>query len=148
MLLLPLVSLWHLSVLANQKEKSWGEGNTRMDLIGPSLIAEQRILLSTAVLDADDPVKAREYALLRQVISSHPTSTVNGIFDARNAVGALFMDGADNYSDKKHAMAWIKEEVPPGASSSAYKAIHHNFSRDTPRNIEIMISDWIFPKGR
>ena len=132
--------------LANQEEKSWGDANTRMDLIGPSLVAEQRILLSTATLDADDPAKAREYALLRQVIASHPTSTVNGIFDARNAVGALFMDGADNYSDKSHTMAWIKEETPPGASTSAYKAIHHNFSRDTPKNIELMISEWIFPK--
>ena len=133
--------------LANQEERSWGNANTRMDLIGPTLVAEQRILLSTAELDIDDPAKVREYALLRQVISSHPTSTVNGVFEARNAVGALFMDGASNYSDKKHEMAWLKEDTPPGASSSAYKAIHHNFSRDTPNNIAIMIGTWVFAPG-
>ena len=133
--------------LANQEERSWGNDNTRMDLLGPTLVAEQRILLSTADLNLDDPNKVREYALLRQVISSHPTSTVNGVFEARNAVGALFMDGASNYADKKHEMAWLKEDTPPGASTSAYKAIHHNFSRDTPNNIAIMIGTWVFAPG-
>ena len=29
----------------------------------------------------------------------------------------------------------------------AYKAIHHNYSRDTPRNIKATVDEWIFPKG-
>jgi hypothetical protein len=132
---------------ANQKEQTWGATTTRADLIGPTLIAEQRMLLASADLSLDDPVKLREYALLREVISSHPTSSVNGIFEARNAVGKIFMDGASNYSGKDHATAWIKEETPPGATASAYKSIHHNFSRDTPGNIRAMIDQWVFPLG-
>lgn len=132
---------------ANQKEVTWGASTTRADLIGPTLIAEQRMLLAAAEISTDDPVKLREYALLREVISSHPTSTVNGIFEARNAVGKIFMDGASNYSGTDHATAWIKEETAPGATASAYKSIHHNFSRDTPHNIRATINEWVFPIG-
>lgn len=132
---------------ANQAEVTSGDNATRMDQIAPALVAEQRILLASADLAVDDPVKMREFALLREVIASHPTSSVNGIFDARNAVGKLFMDGNDNYSSTTHDMAWIKEEKAPGATASAYKAIHHNFSRDTPNNIACTIKEWVFPVG-
>jgi hypothetical protein len=139
--------------LANQEERSYsrsgqgGPANTRADLIAPTLVAEQRILLASADLDASDPAKMKEYALLREVISSHPTSSVNGIFEARNAVGKIFMDGNTSYSSKTHDTAWIKEETAPGASTSAYKAIHHNFSRDTPKNIEATFQEFVFPIG-
>lgn len=134
---------------ADQKEvtASYNRGSTRADEIAPGLIAEQRILLAAADLDTSDLSKVREYALLREVIASHPSSSVNGIFEARNAVGKLFMDGASGYNDKRHAMSWIKEDTAPGATASAYKAIHHNFSRDTPGNIDATISAWVFPHG-
>jgi len=132
---------------AKQAEVTYGDGVTRADQIAPALIAEQRIVLATASFDPTDPAKTRDYALLREVIASHPTSSVNGIFDARNAVGKIFMDANDNYSSTTHATAWIKEEVPPGATASAYKSIHHNFSRDTPGNVAATIKEWVFPQG-
>ena len=134
---------------ANQEMRydNGSQGSTRADLIAPTLLAEQRILLAAAELNLSDPAKVREYALLREVIASHPTSSVNGIFEARNAVGAINMDGASGYGSANHDTVWIKEEVAPGASESAYKSIHHNFSRDTPNNVEMTFRHWVFPKG-
>ena len=77
----------------------------------------------------------------------HPSSSVNGVFTARNAVGRIFSDGAKDYSAKDHSMAWIQNDVPPGMTYSPYKAIHHNFSRDTPPTIQSMMDNWVFPMG-
>lgn len=133
--------------LANQEEGGYSN-QKRIDKIGPALVAEQRVLLATAQIGADDPAKLREYALLKQVIASHPLSSANGIFDARNAVGAIFhTENNNNYSSKTHPTAWVMNETPPGATASPYKAIHHNYSRDTPHNIKCSIDEWMFPVG-
>jgi hypothetical protein len=125
----------------------YGQNEKRIDKIGPALVAEQRVLLASAQLDSNDPQKVKEYALLREVIASHPLSSVNGIFEARNAIGKLFMDGKDNYSSTTHETAWVKTEIPPGATASPYTSIHHNFSRDTPKNIAAWISANVFTRG-
>lgn len=128
--------------------KSWNPNQTRIDKIGPAIIAEQRVVLAEAKLSADDDKQLREYALLKQVIGSHPLSSANGIFDARNAVGGIFhTENNDNYSSTTHPTAWIMLESPPGATASPYRSIHHNYSRDTPRNIKAAMDEWIFPLG-
>ncbi|MBN2362398.1 MAG: hypothetical protein JXR83_23300 [Deltaproteobacteria bacterium] len=132
---------------AKQKEVGWGDDCTRADQVAPALIAEQRIVLAGASFDPTDMAKTRDYALLREVIASHPTSSVNGIFEARNAIGKIYLDGFATWGNNDHPMAWIRTEVPPGGSASAYAAIHHNFSRDTPGNVAAAIREWVFPQG-
>ncbi|MFZ9886618.1 MAG: PEP/pyruvate-binding domain-containing protein, partial [Myxococcota bacterium] len=120
----------------------------RIDKVGPAIVAEQRVVLKEAKLSIDNPDQLREFALLKQVIASHPLSTANGIFEARNAVGGIFhTENSDNYSARDHATAWVMTETPPGASAPPYRAIHHNYSKDTPRNIRATIDEWIFPVG-
>ena len=125
---------------------SWTtDARKRIDVMGPAVSAEQRMLLEAAKLDATDPSSVREYALLREVIASHPISSVNGIYTARNAVGALanMVAGSEAYMAK----CWVRDEPPPGGTVPMYKAIHHNFSRDTASNIDKVISQWAFPVG-
>lgn len=132
--------------LANQTEDGW---TTRIDRFGLALLAEQRALLGSVKLD-DTTQGMRDYALLREVISSHPISSTNGIFEARNAVSSILTDqgrSKDRMSSERSPTAWIWKEVPPGASASAYSSIHHNFSRDTPKNIQAFVDAWMFPVG-
>jgi hypothetical protein len=122
----------------------------RIDEVGPVLVAEQRVLLASAGLQKDDAESLKHYALLREVIASHPASSVNGIFEARNAVAKLFMDDAPSdsrWSSRTHPTAWARWEVPPGASASAYASIHHNFSLETPNNVAAMLNEWVLPVG-
>jgi len=122
--------------------------DARVDTVGPAMVAEQRVLLQGLKLDGMGEEQLREYALARELIAAHPLSSGNAIFEARNAVGKFHQSEANgSYSSTTHATAWIKEEVPPGATASPYKSIHHNFSRDTPKNIEAFINHWMFPKG-
>lgn len=130
--------------------------NNRADKVGPSLLAEQRILLANAnVSDLTDPVERRELALLRAMIASHPNNSMNAIFEARNAVASIFLDGGDAsavYSDRRNGNAafktsWIIREKPPGTDVSPYSAIHHNFSTSTPKVIASMVENWLFPIG-
>jgi hypothetical protein len=129
--------------------KTWSAtdymNQTRIDALGPVAVAEQRMMLAGLDLSANNGAAGLEYALAREVIASHPNSSVNGVFEARNAVGVMFMDGGDNWSSTDHATAWVRYEVPPGASASPYSSIHHNFSRDTPKNIEAMLEHWLLP---
>lgn len=106
--------------------------NNRIDRVGTVLVAEQRMLAAAADLDANDPTKMRELALVSAVIASHPTSSVNSIFDARNTVAE---------------MARLYPSFVKKGDESAYEAIHHNFSRDTPRHITNFITDTMFPAG-
>jgi len=132
---------------ASQREDAT---TTRIDRFGAALLAEQRATLSSVKLTAGDPQSERDYALLREVISSHPISSTNQIYEARNAVSNILTDQGsyrDRMSSEKSPTAWIWKDVAPGATASAYSSIHHNFSRDTPRNIEATISAWFFPKG-
>lgn len=133
-----------------------GSSNKRVDLVGPALMAEQRILLANSdISNVEDAEARRELGLLRAMVSSHPTSSVNGIFEARNAVGAIFLDGGDAsavYSSRRHSGAdfrtsWVIRENPPGFDVSPYSAIHHNFSTNTPKVIKSMITNWLFPVG-
>ncbi len=121
--------------------------DARVDTVGPAMLAEQRVALQGLKLDTMGDVELREYALARELVAAHPLSSGNAIFEARNAVGKFHQSEASSYSSTTHATAWIKEEVPPGATASPYKSIHHNFSRDTPKNIEAFINQWMFPKG-
>jgi hypothetical protein len=133
--------------LANQKEDGW---TTRIDRFGLALLAEQRVLLASVELDGKSPQSERDYALLREVISSHPISSTNGIYEARNAVAAILTDqgrSSDRMSSENSPTAWIWKKVPPGASASPYSSIHHNFSRDTPKNIRAFVEEWMFPLG-
>ena len=123
---------------------------TRIDRFGSALLAEQRAMLATTKLTAGDAQSERDYALVREVISSHPISSTNQIYEARNAVATILTDQgkfADRMSSGRSPTAWIWTEVAPGATASAYSSIHHNFSRDTPKNIEATINAWFFPKG-
>jgi hypothetical protein len=119
----------------------------RIDKVGPALVAEQRILLQQSHFDAKDASSMRNYALTREVIASHPLSSVNGVFEARNAISKMFMDGGGTAGGTKHAMAYLQHDIPPGATASPYDAIHHNFSRDTPKNIAAFVSQWMFTQG-
>lgn len=121
--------------------------DTRIDSHGPAMIGEQRMLLAALDLDSGAPDAAREYALVRELVASHPLSSGNAIFEARNAVAGMYMAEAKNYWDKTHPTAWVRFETPPGATASPYASIHHNFSRDTPRNIEAFVKHWMFPVG-
>ncbi|MBI1949320.1 MAG: LysM peptidoglycan-binding domain-containing protein [Deltaproteobacteria bacterium] len=105
--------------------------NNRIDRVGTVLVAEQRMLAAAADLDANDPTKMRELALVSAVIASHPTSSVNSIFDARNTVAEM----ARLYSFTKS-----NDESP-------YEAIHHNFSRDTPKHIANFLGTTMLPAG-
>ncbi|MBL8950855.1 MAG: hypothetical protein JNK82_08770 [Myxococcaceae bacterium] len=129
-------------------DKSGAEA-ARVDTVGPSMVAEQRVLLQSLTLDGTgDESQVREFALARELIASHPLSSGNAIFEARNAVGKFYnSEPYEYYKTPKSVLQWLKDEVPPGASASPYKSIHHNFSRDTPKNIEAFISEWMFPKG-
>ncbi len=127
------------------KEKDEYKEDKRIDRAGPPLVAEQRILLATAKLSADDPVLVRELSLLREVISSHPTSSVNSIFDARNAVGSMKAD--EHTAATAEELDWVEDDLAPGATASAYKSIHHNFSKQTPQNIATFISEFVFCLG-
>ncbi|OGQ18435.1 MAG: hypothetical protein A2138_14340 [Deltaproteobacteria bacterium RBG_16_71_12] len=105
--------------------------NNRIDRVGTVLVAEQRMLAAAADLDANDPTKMRELALVSAVIASHPTSSVNSIFDARNTVAEM----ARLYSFTK------------SGDESPYEAIHHNFSRDTPKHIASFLGTTMLPVG-
>lgn len=132
---------------ANQREDGW---TTRIDRFGLALLAEQRVLLSSVPLDGKTAQSERDYALLREVISSHPISSTNGIYEARNAVAAILTDqgrSADRMSSENSPTAWIWKQVPPGATASPYSSIHHNFSRDTPKNIKAFVEEWMLPVG-
>lgn len=132
---------------AKQKEDGW---TTRIDRFGVALLAEQRVLLSSIKLDPKDAQSQRDFALLREVISSHPISSTNGIYEARNAVSAILTDqgrSADRESSAKSPTKWIWKEVPPGGTASPYSAIHHNFSRDTPKNVRLLLEEWMLPVG-
>ncbi len=106
--------------------------NNRIDRVGTVLVAEQRMLAAAADLDANDPTKMRELALVSSVIASHPTSSVNSIFDARNTVAE---------------MARLYPSFVKSGDESPYEAIHHNFSRDTPRHIANFLATTMFPVG-
>ncbi|MCC7074313.1 MAG: LysM peptidoglycan-binding domain-containing protein [Deltaproteobacteria bacterium] len=106
--------------------------NNRIDRVGTVLVAEQRMLAAAADLDANDPSKMRELALVSSVIASHPTSSVNSIFDARNTVAE---------------MARLYPSFVKSGDESPYEAIHHNFSRDTPRHIGNFLATSMFPVG-
>ncbi len=132
---------------ASQVEDS---ARTRIDRFGAALLAEQRAMLSTVSLKAGNPKSEREYALLREVIASHPISSTNQIYEARNAVASILTDQGrfeDRMSSEDSPTSWIWLEKAPGATASGYSSIHHNFSRDTPKNIEATINAWFFPKG-
>lgn len=142
-----------LQFRANTKSTS---SNNRADKVGPSLLAEQRILLANSdISDLSDPTERRELGLLRAMIASHPNNSMNAIFEARNAVAAIFLDGEDAgavYSDRRNgnadfATSWIIREKPPGADVSPYSAIHHNFSTSTPKVIASMVDNWLLPIG-
>jgi hypothetical protein len=124
-------------------------GQQRIERVGPAMVAEQRMLLASAELDANDEGKMRELALLHQVISNHPLNSGNSIFDARNSVAEIFLKDADDrgWSSTGHATEWIRSQTPPGATASPYTSIHHNFSRDTPKNVAAFINEWMFPLG-
>ncbi|HEY1097337.1 MAG TPA: PEP/pyruvate-binding domain-containing protein [Myxococcota bacterium] len=132
---------------ASQREDAT---TTRIDRFGAALLAEQRATLASTKLTAGEPQSERDYALLREVISSHPISSTNQIYEARNAVSNILTDqGAfrDRMSSERSPTAWIWKGVAPGATASAYSSIHHNFSRDTPKNIDATVAAWFFPKG-
>ncbi len=132
---------------ANQREDA---GTTRIDRFGLPILAEQRILLAQQELVPGDLKSERVWALLREVISSHPISSTNGIFEARNAVGSILLDQgrfAQRETSYQSPTRWIWKELPPGATASPYSSIHHNFSRDTPKNIALWIEEWMFPVG-
>lgn len=132
---------------AGQKEDA---GMTRIDRFGAALLAEQRATLAAVKLVAGEPQSERDFALLREVISSHPISSTNQIYEARNAVANILTDQGsyrDRMSSERSPTAWIWKDVAPGATASAYSSIHHNFSRDTPKNIEATVNAWFFPKG-
>lgn len=132
---------------AKQVEDGW---TTRIDRFGVALLAEQRVLLSSVKLEAGDAQSERDFALLREVISSHPISSTNGIYEARNAVSSILTDQGkhqDRMSSETSATAWIWKEVPPGGTASPYSSIHHNFSRDTPKNIRLLMTEWMLPVG-
>lgn len=132
---------------AKQTEDGW---TTRIDRFGVALLAEQRVLLSSIKLDPQDPQGQRDFALLREVISSHPISSTNGIYEARNAVSSILTDqgrAADRMSSENSPTKWIWKEVPPGGTASPYSAIHHNFSRDTPKNVRLLLEEWMLPVG-
>lgn len=131
---------------ANQKEDAW---TTRIDRFGVALLAEQRALLGSAKLDGSAQGN-KDYALLREIISSHPISSTNQIYEARNAVATILTDQgsfADRMSSERSPTAWIWKEKAPGATASPYSSIHHNFSRDTPQNIRLAVEEWMMPKG-
>lgn len=116
------------------------EVQTRVDLIGTLAVAEQRIILSSTKLNRDSHQSLREYALLKLTIGSNPLSSINNIYMARNAVGAMFWGGCD----------WVKndeDKLPEGATYPLYQSIHHNFSSATPRNVELAIADHVFAVG-
>jgi hypothetical protein len=132
---------------AKQTENAW---TTRIDRFGIALLAEQRVLLSSLKLDAADGQSQRDFALLRELISSHPINSMNGIYEARNAVSSILTDqgrSADRMSSSNSPTNWIWKEVPPGGTASPYSTIHHNFSRDTPRNIRLLVEEWMLPVG-
>lgn len=124
--------------------------NKRVDQVGPVLVAEQRMLLAQTKLGLDTVAERREYALLRELIASHPLSNVNSVFEARNCVARILLDEgkcAPWEARFKSPTAWILTQRPPGANETPYETIHHNFSRDTPQNIAAMMKEWIFPRG-
>ncbi len=137
-------AVWQLRARTDMtKRQGWGDN--RIDQIGPALTAEMRVVLGTA--DFTQLEGRREYALLSQAIASHPVSSVNSIFEARNAVAQISRDSAKHYLDDNAPTAWIHKETPPGASDSPYKSIHHNFSRDTAKNITAFVREWMLPIG-
>ncbi len=133
--------------VANQREDGW---TTRIDRFGLAILAEQHVLLSGVDLTKGDAQSGRDYALLRELISSHPISSTNGIFEARNAISSILTDQgrtAERETSYGSPTKWVWKEKPPGATASPYSSIHHNFSRDTPRNIQLFIEEWMFPVG-
>ncbi len=108
----------------------------RADRIGLTLVAQTRAWLSGANWSGNDALTQRDYALAWQDVAAHPMTSATGVFEARNTVATM-----------KGMASWVQSETPPGASSSAYESIHHNFSRDTPENIRLVVSEWIFPVG-
>lgn len=134
------------------RSQSGTPDDQRNDKVGPVLVAEQIMLLRELGLDVDTTEGRKHAAMLRNIVASHPQNDINSIFIARNAVADLLRDGDETLSygeiqKDDHAMAWVFHEVPPGANASVYKSIHHNFSRNTPANIESAISEWVFPVG-
>ncbi|MBI5507798.1 MAG: hypothetical protein HY903_03485 [Deltaproteobacteria bacterium] len=122
--------------------------DTRVDLIGPPLVAELRNLLGALSPDLNSIEGRAEYALLREIVASHPLSSANTIFQARNAVAVIMKDGDPHaYTSSTTRTAWVHLETPPGATLPPYKAVHHNFSAQTPRNIEALIKAWMYPVG-
>lgn len=132
--------------LTNQREDT---SKHRIDRVGVAMVAEQRVLLSSGQFSTTDPEQLKEMALTRLVIGAHPMASTTGIYEARNLVADLFRGGNSSlsWSSSTHATAYIKSETPPGATCSPYKAIHHNFSRDTPHNIRCFVNEWMFPLG-
>lgn len=144
------------ALLQFRADASSAPSDRRVDLVGPSVLAEQRIVLANADLsDLSKPEVRRELGLLRSMIASHPNNSVNGIFEARNAVAAIFLDGGDAqqvYSARRNGntdfkTSWIIHEKPPGTDVSPYSSIHHNFSTSTPKVISSMVTNWLFPVG-
>lgn len=118
----------------------------RIERQGPAMVAEQRIALASLDFSKGDDAALRDFALAREMIASHPASSANAIYEARNAVAKIFrlLGGTSGYDG-----TWVRDRqnFPPGATCSPYQSIHHNFSRDTPKNIDAFIAEWVYPVG-
>ncbi len=127
---------------------SWPNDRNRLDRAGPVLVAEQRLLLEHTPHNTSLHAQ-KMYALLRQSILSHPISSCNTVFAARNAVASWYMDNqtSDWTAQTTSPTRWVKYEKPPTAQETAYETIHHNFSCESPRNIAALIQQWVFPLG-
>jgi hypothetical protein len=86
-----------------------------------------------------DATAEREFGLARAVVNANPVSSSNAVLEARHLVGKL------------RRMSWElvygEQATPPGMSNTPYKAIHHNFSIETPRIIEAFTRDVVFGGG-
>jgi hypothetical protein len=106
---------------------------------GMASVLEMRTYLAGLPAQADTPEARRERALARAIVLSNPVSSGNAVLEARHTVAKL--------RRLSWQLVYGPESLPPGAKTTPYESIHHNFSVDTPRVIEAFVRDVCFSGG-
>lgn len=121
--------------LTNEGEALARQVDGRIGSSGVVAAFEQRLALTEA--PAGEGWQARrERALLRLIVGSSTTSSVNTLYAARNAVAVL-----SDYLDRE-----LFAKVP-GFATSLHDAIHKEYSANTPRLVDHYLTELCYTEG-
>jgi hypothetical protein len=121
--------------LAPEQDPLARQADGRIGSSGVVAAFEQRLAL-TELPRGHDLEARRERALLRLIVGSSTTSSVNTLYAARNAVAVL-----SDYLDRE-----LFAKVP-GFATSLHDAIHKEYSANTPRLVDHYLTELCYTEG-